>query len=114
MTLPATLLKVRFADRVDSSGIGRMQDNIGALLDEVAAVPILGAVHIKGVDLTNAASLPTAYMATISHGLNRAWVGWLVTDRDAAETVYRVSNDFPGQFLVLAATGAVTVDVMVW
>lgn len=114
MSLPAQLLKVRLAEPLTAEAVGRIQDNVGTLLNEVAAVPILQANAVADVDLTDATTLPIAYVANVPHGLGRPWAGWLVTDRDAAETVYRITNTSPERILTLGASGAVTVDVLVW
>lgn len=114
MSLPATLLKVRLADPLKAQEVGRIQDNVGTLLNEVAAVPILQANTVLGVDLTDAATLPIAFVAQVSHGLGRPWVGWAVTDVDAAEIVYRIPNTTPVKILTLGASGPCTVNVLVW
>lgn len=114
MTLPATLLKVRISEPLKAETVGRIQDNVGTLLNEVAAVPILQGNAIADVDLTDATTLPIAYVNTVAHGLGRPWTGWLVTDRDAAEEVYSIPNSTPERLLTLGASGAVTVDVLVW
>lgn len=114
MSLPAQLLKVRLTDPLKAMDVGRIQDNIGTLLNEVAAVPILQGNAVLGVDLTDATTLPIAYVAQVSHGLGRPWVGWEVTDRNAAEIVYRITNAIPSRFLTLGASGPVTVNVLVW
>lgn len=108
MNLPAQLLKVRFSgEPVHAQELLRMQDNVGSLLNTVAAVPILQAVHLVDVDLG-----PTA--VNVDHGLGRPWTAWLVTDRDAAATVWRSASASPERFLTLTASASVTVALMVW
>lgn len=108
MSLPAQLLKVRFGgDAVRAQELMRMQDNVGTLLNEVAGVPLLSGVQIADVDLS-------ATAANVSHGLGRAWTNYLVTYQSANATVWSPSNDNPTQYLTLQASGAVTVNLLVW
>jgi len=113
MTLPATLLKVRLADPLKAEAVGRAQDNIGTLLNEVAAVPVLSAVQIKGVAFVTGP--PSTLTQNVSHGLGRAWTNWAITDRDsAAATVYRSASANPEKYLTLTASTDVTINLLVW
>lgn len=108
MTLPATFLKVRVSGGTPTAAeTNRIQDNVGTLLNEVAAVPILGAVQLVDVLL---AATPT----NVPHGLGRAWTNFAITSKNANQDVWFTSRTNDAAFLTLTATGAVTVNLLVW
>lgn len=108
MSLPASLLKVRIAGGTPTAAeTNRIQDNVGALLNQVAAVPMLGGVAISNVVLG-------ATAVDVSHGLGRAWTNFLVTNRNANATVWNSSTANSAQVLTLTASGTVTVNLWVW
>lgn len=108
MSPPASLLKVRIAGGTPTAmETNRIQDNVGTLVNPIAATPILGANQLTGVVLGATAT-------DVAHGLGRAWTQFLITDINANATVWRPSNANPAQFLTLQASGAVTVNLLVW
>lgn len=106
--LPATLLKVRLADPLKAVDVGRVQDNIGRLLNEVAAVPILQGNAVVGVAFGSRLTL------NVPHGLGRPWVGYTITDQDQPATIYRSSVANRDRFLTLTADATVTINLLVW
>ena len=76
--------------------------------------PVTGATVLDGVLIESVAL--SATVNNVAHGLGRAYRGWIVTDRDANQTVYRdgTSTADPVLFLPLLAGGAVTVDLWVF
>lgn len=107
MALPAQLLKVRLTDPLKAEAVGRIQDNVGTLLNEVAAVPILQANTI-------AVDFSASLTQNVSHGLGRAWVGWEVVDKDQPAQIYRSSLVNRDRFLTLTADATVACIVRVW
>lgn len=108
MTLPAALLKVRIAGGTPTAPeLLRVQDNIGTLLNAVAAVPILSGTAVNGVVLG-------ATAVNVAHGLGRAWTNFLVTYLNANATVWNSSTANAAQVLTLTASGTVTVNLWVW
>lgn len=101
------LLKVRLSEPVSVSDLGRMQDNIGTLVNPIANNPMLAGNQIVGVELSAAA-------VNVSHGLGRAWTNYVITAKDANEDVWYSSTENRDRFLTLTATGTVTVNVLVW
>lgn len=101
------LLKVRLSEPVSVSDLGRMQDNIGTLVNPIAANPMLAGNQIVGVELSTTA-------VNVSHGLGRAWTNYAITAKDANEDVWYSSTENRDRFLTLTATGTVTVNVLVW
>lgn len=110
MTLPAQLLKVRIAGGTPTAAeTNRIQDNVGTLLNEVAAVPILQGNAVRGV------ALPKATAVDIAHRLGRPWVGYVITYQDQPTTIYVSSTANRDRFLTLTADlAAVNIDVLVW
>lgn len=97
-----------------------MQDNIGELLNEVAAVPLLQANTISAQFVIVAGN--TALTKDLAHGLARPWAGWALADVDQLATIYRPSDANPSKFLTLAvklpaalvADLTVSIKVLVW
>ncbi len=109
MALPASLLKVRPTGGTPTTAdLLRVQDNVGTLLNAVAAVPILSGVEVNGVAFGASLTL------NIPHGLGRAWRGWLITDQDQPAQIYRSSVANREKFLTLTADGTVTINLWVW
>lgn len=108
MSLPASLLKVRIAGGTPTATeTNRIQDNVGTLLNQVAAVPLLSGVKVAGVVLG-------ATAVNVAHGLGRAFTDWLITDINANATVWRSASANPETVLTLTASGTVTVSLWVW
>lgn len=107
-----TLLRVRFSDPPKASELLRMQDNVAAALDPIAAVPVLGSSQVQGVEFVSTSA--PAFTINVEHGLGRPWTNWMVTDRDANESVWRSAADNPAKYLTLTASGAMTISVLVW
>lgn len=107
MSLPAGLLKVRLTEPLTAETVGRIQDNVGTLLNEVAAVPILQA-NTVAVDF-NASTTQN-----VEHGLGRPWVGWVVVDKDQPAIIYRSSVANRERFLTLTADQSLSAVVLVW
>lgn len=108
MSLPATLLKVRVAGGTPTAAeANRIQDHVGTLLNEVAAIPLLSGTAVNGIVLG-------ATAVNVSHGLGRPWTNFLVTNRNANATVWASSTANAAQVLTLTASGTVTVNLWVW
>src|SRR4051812_24640389 len=87
----------------------RLQDAVTKPLRRLLGVPFLDGVLIQSITLQSGS--PTL----VAHGLERAIVGWWVTDITAPAKVYRVSGSvYPQSILPLQADAATTVSVWVF
>lgn len=113
MALPASLLKVRPSGGTPTTAdLLRVQDNVGTLLNAVAAVPILSGMKVAAVEFGSAAHPSLTY--DVPHGLGRPWQDWLITDQDQPAQIYRSSTANREKFLTLTADGTVTINLWVW
>jgi hypothetical protein len=92
-----------------NADLTRLQDSVSRSLRRLLSVAFLDGILVQGVALQSGA--PTL----VSHGLDRAVVGWWVVDTTAPARVYRVpSTDYPSSILPLQADAATTVAVWVF
>jgi hypothetical protein len=70
---------------------------------------------IDGI-LLEGESIPATTNTVINHKLGRRIKGWVVTDQDAAATIYRVtvSGEDTAKQITLYASAAVTIDLWVF
>lgn len=86
----------------------QMQTRWASILNPVIANPIMGGLSLSGVKLQTGSNV-------LNHTLARTMQGWLITDTDAAVTVYRPATAaFNNLTLTLVASGAVTVNLWVY
>jgi hypothetical protein len=83
-----------------------MQNSWGAVLNVLLKNPSLDNVLLKGISLSNGATV-------INHKLGRTPQGWRIVDIDGAATVYR-SQPFNNLTLTLTSNAAVTVSLEVF
>jgi hypothetical protein len=103
--LPA-FSSLRFPGNAD---LTRLQDSVSKSLRRLLSVAFLDGVLVQGVALQ--AGTPTL----VTHGLDRAVVGWWVVDITAPAKVYRqVSGTYPESILPLQADATTTVAVWVF
>jgi len=75
---------------------------------------LLNRIAIKDASIIEATI--TTSDTVIQHGLGRNPIGYLIIDRDAAQTVYTsaTTNPRPSLQIILKASGSVTAKVMVF
>ncbi len=83
-----------------------MQTNWRATLNPIIALPILNGVALTNVALIDGATIINTLLARMQQG-------WLITDINAAATVYR-SAPFNNLTLTLTASAACTVSLWVY
>lgn len=101
----AVFKKVYAADRVTQA----IQDNAEQAFRPLLESPFVGCRLIEDVELVATAS------NRVAHGLGRDIAGWIVVDRDASGSVWRVSpSTSPDRVLLLSSSAAMTVDLIVF
>lgn len=90
----------------DNSTLSRLQTNWKSILDPVLSNPITNPTLLKNIVLKTGVN-------TINHALQATQQGWLVTDINAAITLYR-SLPFNDLTLTLVASGPATISLLVY
>lgn len=83
----------------------QLQTNIEEQFNFLRTVPLLNGAAIVNQVLTTAAT-------TIPHMLDRQPLGWIITDKNAAQHIHRVSWDTKN--ITLIASGTVTCNVWIY
>jgi hypothetical protein len=91
--------KIKVTDRE----LSQVQDNVAQILQPLSKNALLDGTFVT-VDLTSGSN-------TIAHRLQRLPLGWVITDRDTAATVYRTAWDSANIFLTASGTVSVTLYV---
>ena len=73
-------------------------------LNPIISIPLLSGKPLNGLALGSGATI-------VNHGLGRMMRGWLITDQDAAATVYRSA---PMNNATLTLTSSAKVNVNLW
>lgn len=83
-----------------------LQTRYRSVLNPLLALPISNASFLTDIDLINGTTI-------VNHKLGRKMQGWVVTDVNAAATIYRAMplND---KTLTLVSNAACTVSLMVY
>lgn len=83
-----------------------MQSSWKSVLEPVLSIPLNDGILLQSVALASGVTV-------VNHRLGRKLVGWMVTDRDGAASVYRsaAKNELT---LTLTSSGAITVDLFVF
>ena len=94
--------------------LDNVQDAVENYVEQLTPKLFLDHVILQGTN--NAGIGLSATVTNVEHGLGRSYIGWLVVDSDANETIYRDSSSTlsKAQFLPLLASGAVTVKLLVF
>lgn len=110
MTLSRTRRHYPTVDEVSRYDFERMQDNLTAVLDELAEKPHHDSFLLEGISLTGAVE------NWIEHGLERKVRGWWVVDNDTATHVWRVASSTADleKYLPLGCSYDCTVSVVVF
>ena len=88
--------------------LSQMQTRWASILNPIIAGPIANGLQLNGIKLLSGQNV-------LNHTLARTMQGWLITDTDAAATVYRPATAaFNNLTLTLVASGAVTVNLWVY
>lgn len=90
----------------DNSTLSRLQTQWKAILDPVVASPVTNPTLLRNVVLKTGVN-------TINHTLQATQQGWLVTDVNAAITLYR-SAPFNDLTLTLTASGPAVISLLVY
>ena len=93
----------------DQPELIRAQDNISAAMARVVACPLLDGVLLEDVTITTSLN--------VTHGLGRAWRGFIITKINANATIRAATDPSPAAFLALTAslgTGVANVTVDLW
>ena len=87
----------------------KLQDNVAGEFQRINSTPFQSGIFVRGIDLSTSD-------VKVEHKLGRTPLGYIVTERSAGETVYKstTANTKPELFIILKATGAVTVDLYVF
>jgi hypothetical protein len=101
----ARIPRVQTEDRV----INQLQDNVISTVNPLVSNPLLSGTLLQSVSLASGAN-------TVNHLLGRNLIGWFVTRRNNASTIYDTqnTNPLPSKTLTLTTSGAVTVDLFVF
>ncbi len=83
-----------------------MQDKWSSILNPILANPMLKGNFLKNINLINGVTV-------IDHLLSRQMQGWIITDQNAAASIYR-SQAFNSTTLTLTSDAAVTVNLVVF
>lgn len=82
-----------------------VQDNVANVFMFLATFPILDGYLVTNIPLVSGTNV-------INHTLGRQPVGWIVTDRNGAATVYRTAWD--ARTITLNSSGTVTISAWVF
>jgi len=93
----------------DDRVLNLFQDRVLKSVNPVLNNPLLDGILLQSVALINGDTV-------VNHLLGRPLVGWFVTRRRAAATIYdkQDTNGTPNLTLVLNSSAAVTVDICVF
>lgn len=83
-----------------------METSWAALLNPVLANPMSNGIFLTGINLING-------VVTINHLLGKKMQGWLITDINAAATIFRTTA-FNDKTLTLSCNATVTVNLYVF
>lgn len=75
--------------------------------------PLVANPVLDGRLITQIQVLSTA-PKKIPHLLNRAWVGWIVTNQNANSNVWVSSNTDNDKFITLSSSANVTIDIYIF
>jgi hypothetical protein len=84
-------------------------DRLKELWEDVQNIPLLNGRLIESLSLS-------ATVTNVEHELDRDYKGWIITDLDANQTIYRDTSSTlnANKFLPLLASGAVTASIWVF
>lgn len=91
----------------NNAEINRIQLNIAEFVSPLTSNPMLDGRLIENVVLGTTETL-------IEHKLGRAYQGWIIVNKNAAQDVYVSSTSLPKKHLALTAGGTVTVSIWVF
>jgi hypothetical protein len=83
------------------------QSSVREAFQELDNNPLLSIRYIKGVVVTPAG-------VTFPHGLNRKWIGYIVTKRSIGAVVSDATSEDDQYFIRLISTANTTIDLMVF
>lgn len=86
--------------------LSQMQTQWGSQLNPILANPSSNMAILKNISLSTGTNV-------INHLLDRTQQGWIITDINAAVTIYR-SQPFNDKTLTLVSSGAATVSLGVF
>lgn len=92
--------------RDDNQSFQLMQDKWASILNPLLAKPLSDANMLKHVDLINGVTV-------VNHLLGRLMQGWIISDSNAAATIYR-SQPFNDSTLTLTSNAACTINLLVF
>ena len=87
--------------------LDRFQQNIATVFGALSQVEPLNGRLIEDVALSTSETL-------VEHKLGRAYRGWIIVNKNAAQDVYVSSTTLNERFLKLTAAGTVTVSLWVF
>jgi len=91
--------------QTESRELNQVQSNIQTALQPLQTNELLSGAFLNNVSLATGSN-------TLYHGLGRQMLGWFVTSRSNAATIYNTS--MTDTSLVLVASGSVTVNIYVF
>jgi hypothetical protein len=86
--------------------LNQLETQWRAILNPIIANPVTNPRILKDVPISSGANV-------IYHGLDQLQQGWVITDTNAAVTLYR-SAPFNDKTLTLTSSGSATVSIMVF
>jgi hypothetical protein len=103
--MPRIFQKITTSDRV----INQIQDNIGLVVNPVAAIPLNSGNLLQQVSLLSGSN-------SVNHKLGRALIGWFLVRQRAAASVYDTqdTNPTPTLTLNIVASTDCVVDIYVF
>ena len=91
----------------DDITLNRIQDSVEDFAQAIIFPAITGIQIISEVIITTADTY-------VNHKLNRKYQGYIVINKNAAQTIYTsaTANNNKNLYIILKASGTVTVDIM--
>lgn len=93
---------------IDDQNLNRMQGNIIQGLNQLRSIPLLDGLFYRNVSLQIGSN-------AVQHGLGRPFIGYIITRMTAGVTIYNNQGTADSSlYVVLEASGAVTIDLWVF
>jgi hypothetical protein len=95
--------------QTDDRKLNLIQDAIVDAVNPLLVLPLSNSIYLQGIVLASGNNL-------INHGLGRELQGYIVTKKDADQSIYdnQQGNNLPDKTLLLVAGGACKVDLIVF
>mgnify|MGYP003628131298 CR=1 FL=1 len=95
-------------DPVSSMELGVVQESVRSNIEILRSIPFLDGVHKTGIDLVSGDN-------NIGHGLGRNYIGMIITNIDAARTLYiNATNTSKAEIIIVNSSGISTADLWIF